>query len=124
MLYIQRGSNNDYFITKYLTNENIQDSFTLVRTRDELNFLMGCLFTNSNKIIYVSEFKHSISENLYDLMNPDRRSKNRIFKHFRLKEFMILTHRTEYINLFKKIMPEVVDLTKKTHISNPIESKH
>ena len=124
VLYIRRGFNDDKFIRDYLATEKIQDNFTLVRTRDELNFMMGGLYINSNKIVYASEYMHSLSEDLYVLMNPDLKSKNKILKHINLKEFMKLRDRSEYLKLFQRIIPDAIDLIKETYISEPIGCKY
>ena len=76
VLYIQRKVNTDQMVKEYFKSEQIDENFTIIRSRDELNFMLGCLYTNSNKIVYASEFKHSISKDLYKLMNPDLKAKN------------------------------------------------
>ena len=124
VLYIRRGTYNDKFIRDYLATEKIQDNFTIIRTRDELNFMMGCLYMKSNKIVYTSEYKHSLSEDLYVLMNPDLKSKNKILKHINLKELMKLRDRSEYLKLFQGIIPDAIDLSKETYISEPIGCKY
>ena len=68
VLYIERGYNNDKFINKYFDCKKIYENFTIIRTRDELNFMLGWLYTNSSRMVYASEFKHSISEDLYKLI--------------------------------------------------------
>ena len=124
VLYIRRGPCNDKFIKDHLVTEIIQDNFAIVRTRDQLNFMMGGLYMNSNRIVYASEFKHSLSEDLVVLMNPDPRSKNKTLKHINLKEFMKLRDRSDYLKLFQIIIPDAIDLTKENYISGPIGCKY
>ena len=124
VIYIRRGAYNDKFIRDYLATEIIQDNFTLVRTRDELNFMMGGLYMNSNRIVYASEFKHSLSERLYLLMNLDTKSKNKTLKHINLKEFMKFRDRSDYLKTFQKIFPNNIDLIKETYISPPTGCKY
>ena len=124
VLYIRRGPYNDKFIRDHLAIEKIQDNFAIVRTRDQLIFMMSCLYLNSNKIVYASEYKHSLSEDLVVLMNPDPRSKNKTLKHINLKEFMKFRDRSDYLKLFQKVIPENIDLQKVTYISEPIGCKY
>ena len=124
VLYIQRNVMNDIFIKEYFKANQIEENFTIIRTRDELNFMLGCLYTSSNKFVYASQFKHSISKDLCDLMNPDPKSKNKAFKHTNIKEYLKLRERTEMIKLFQKVIPDAIDLTKETYISDPIGCKH
>ena len=123
VLYIQKGTMNDKFIKEYFKSEQMDENFTIIRTRDELNFMMGSLYTNSNKIVYASEFKHSISQDIYCLMNPDPKSKNRKFKHINIKELFRKMERTEFIKMLQKIMPEAVNSTEQGYLSKPKESK-
>ena len=123
VLYIQNGSHQDKFIKDYLEIDKVQDNFTIIRTRDELNFMLGCLYTKSNKMVYASEFKHSMSEELYKLINPDLKSKNKPLKHVILKEILKNNERSDYLKLFQKIIPECIDLTQETFISEPIGCK-
>ena len=115
--YIQLGIMQDHYINECLKNDKIDECFTIVRSRDELNFMFGCLYTNSNKIVYASEFKHSVSESLYQLVNPDPKSKK--FMHINVKNFLNIKDMQQLTRLFQRIMPEVVDLTKPTFISQP-----
>ena len=64
MLFIHRGITNDHLINEYFKSKEIEENFTIVRTRDELNYALGYLHANSNKFVYASQFKHSISEEL------------------------------------------------------------
>ena len=86
--------------------------------------MMGGLYMNSNKIVYASEYKHSLSEDLYVLMNPDSKSKNKFLRHINLKELMKLRDRSEYLKLFQKIIPSNIDLSKETYKSEPIGCKY
>ena len=115
--YIQLGIMQDHYINECLKNDKIDECFTIVRSRDELNFMFGCLYTNSNQIVYASEFKHSVSESLYQLVNPDPKSKK--FMHINVKNFLNIKDMQQLTRLFQRIMPEVVDLTKPTFISQP-----
>ena len=72
-------------------------------------------------MVYASEFKYSICEDLYMIMNPDLKSKNKVFKHIKLKEILKLRNRAEYLKLFQNIIPEAVDFNKEAYISSPIE---
>ena len=127
VLYIKNGPYQRKFIKEYLKNEKVreevQEKFTIIKTRDELNFMIGCLYTNSNKMVYASEYKHSLSEVLYNLINPDMRSKNKTLKHINLKEFLKNSDRSDYLKLFQKQIPESIDLTKETYMSEPIGCK-
>ena len=123
VLYIPRNFMSDIFIKEYFRVDQIEENFTIIRTRDQLNYMLGCLRTNLNKIVYASEFKHSISKDLCDLMNPDPKSKNKAFKHTNIKEYLKLRERTEMIKLFQKLIPDAIDLSKETYISDPIGCK-
>ena len=59
VLYIQRGIVFDRFIKKYFLDNKLNESFTIVRSRDELYFMIGCLYTNSNQFVYASSYKYS-----------------------------------------------------------------
>ena len=69
VLYIQRGVMNDCLVREYFENNAIDDNFTIVRSRDELYYMMGCLQTNSNKFVYASKFKNSVSQDVSKLIN-------------------------------------------------------
>ena len=64
VLYVKKGIMHDQYVNKYFNSSQIKDHFSIVRSKDELIFMMGCLFINSNKIVYVSEHKNSVSKNL------------------------------------------------------------
>ena len=85
--------------------------------------MMGSLYTNSSKIAYVSESKNSISQGLFNLMNPNSKEKSKTFKHVRIKEFLKNNDRTWFLKLFQLILPEAIDLNKEPHISQPIGCK-
>ena len=119
VLYIQRNVMNDIFIKEYFKTNQMEENFTIIRTRDELIFMLGCSYINSNKFVYASEFKHSISEDLFKLINHDTKA----FRHINIKELIKLRKRTEFVKLFQKIMPENIDTTKERHISDPIGCK-
>ena len=123
VLYIQRNVMNDIFINEYFRVDQIEENFTIIRTRDQLNYMLGCLRTNLNKIVYASEFKHSISKDLCDLMNLDQKSKNKAFKHINIKEFLRRRDRSNILKLFQSFAAEVVDLKLETYISQPIGCK-
>ena len=114
---------NDQFINEYFKDNQIDENFTILRSRDQLNYMLGCLCTNSNKIVYASEYKHSISKDLYKLMNPDLEDKNKAFKHINIKEFMRLKDRSQYIKLLQKYAPEAFNQSDQQYKSPPIESK-
>ena len=88
VLYIPRGIANDQFIKNHFKIEKIDENFTIIRSRDELDFMLGCLYTNSNKIVYASEYRHSFPEDLVKLLNPESKSKNNTLKHINMKEFI------------------------------------
>ena len=90
--------------------------FSIVRSKDELIFMMGCLFINSNKIVYVSEHKNSVSKNLWALMNSDSANKQTRFTHIKMKELLKQTGRTVYARLIQKYIPKSIDLTNKSMI--------
>ena len=121
VLYIQRGAMNDLHIIKHLKNEGINQNFTIIRSRDELYFMIGCLYSNSNKIVYASEYKHSMSRDLRKLMDPDPESKMKKFKHVNLKNFLKLSRRGDYLRLISDLLPGSIDMTKESMISKPIE---
>ena len=114
---------NDIFIKEYLDDNEIEENFTIIRSRDQLNYMLGCLRTNSNKIVYASEYKHSISKDLYKLMNPDPENKNKAFKHINIKEFMRLKDRSQYIKLLQKYASEAFNQSDQRYKSSPINSK-
>ena len=124
VLYIPRNFMSDIFIKEYFRVDQIEENFTIIRTRDELNFMLGCLYTSSNKFVYASQFMRSISEDLYKLINHDPKSNNKVLKHINLKEFLKQKGRAEMIKLFQRLNPDAIDLTKDTHISQPIGCKH
>ena len=68
VLYIHKGVMNNRFIKEYFKSNLIDKNFTIIRSNGELNFMLGWLYTNSNKLVYASEYKHSISEDLYNLI--------------------------------------------------------
>ena len=123
VLYIHRGVMNDLLINEYFKDNQIDENFTIIRTRDQLNYMLGCLHTNSNKIVYASEYKHSISKDLYKLMNPDPENKNKAFIHINIKEFMRLKDRSEHIKLLQKYAPEAFNQSDQQNTSPPIDSK-
>ena len=123
VLYIQRSGNNDKFVNDYFSGNHITEGFTIVRSRDEMCFMMGLLYTNSSKIAYVSESKNSISQGLFNLMNPSSKEKSKTFKHVRIKEFLKNNDRTWFLKLFQLILPEAIDLNKEPYISQPIGCK-
>ena len=118
---------NDLLVKKYFINNAIDENFTIVRARDELYFMMGRLQANSNKLVYASEFKHSVSRGVSELINstnPDpRKDSHKLFKHVDIKEFLKLIDRHSMLKLIQKLMPDTIDLTKETYISPPIKSK-
>ena len=111
ILFIQRGITNDMFINKYLDIELISENFTIIRTRDQLHFMLGCLYINWNMIVYASEYKHSISNDIYFLVNPDPNSKNKVLKHIKIKEYMKLKDHSKMLKLIQRVTPNVVNLT-------------
>ena len=115
---------NDIFIKEYFKGDQIDEVFTIIRSRDQLNFMLGCLYANSNKIVYASEYKHSVSEDLYNLMNGDVLSKNKVFKHINIKEFMKLRDKSEYLKILQRNASQVIDLDKEDYVSNPIQGKY
>ena len=74
-------------------------------------------------MVYASEFKHSISEDVYKLMNPNLNQKSKVFRHIKIKELLKLKDKAEYLKYLQGIIPEAIDLTNETCISKPIESK-
>ena len=74
-------------------------------------------------MVYASEFKHSISEDVYKLMNLDLNQKSKVFRHIKIKELLKLKDKAEYLKYLQGIIPEAIDLTNETYISKPIESK-
>ena len=124
VLYIQRGINNDYFIDKYFKSDKIAEKFTIIRTRDQFNFMLGCLYTNSNKMVYASEYKHSISEELCKLMNPDLENKSKAFKHINIKELMNKRDKSKYLKLLKNSIFDDIELIDQEYTSDPLDSKY
>ena len=125
VLYIPRNFMSDLFIKEYFKVNQINENFTIIRTKDELIFMLGCSYINSNKFVYASQFKHSISEDLFKLINHDGKIKaeNKAFRHINIKELIKLKNWTEFLKLFQKIMPEKIDTTKQVYISEPIGCK-
>ena len=116
---------NDQFIKDHFKSKKFEENFTVVRTREQLYFMFGCLYTNfSNKIVYASEFKHSISEDFYKLVNPDPKSKSKFFKHMNIKELISKRERTNLLKLFQVWIPDAIDLNKDTYISGPTGCKY
>ena len=64
----------------------------------------------------LQNFKHSISRNLYDLINTDPKSRSKALRHINLKEFVKASERTNLLKLFQKLMPDVIDLRNETFI--------
>ena len=75
-------------------------------------------------MVYASEFKHSLSEDLYVLMNAYPKSENKKLKHMNLKELMRLRDKSDYLKLFQKVIPDNIDLTKDNYISEPTGRKY
>ena len=127
VLYIQRGVMNDCLVREYFENNAIDENFTIVRSRDELYYMMGCLQTNSNKFVYASKFKNSVSQDVSKLINstnPDpRKDSPKLFEHVTIKDFLKSRDRNSMLRLIQKLMPDTIDLTKETYISQPIKSK-
>ena len=118
---------NDLLVKKYFINNAIDENFTIVRSRDELYYMMGCLQTNSNKFVYASKFKNSVSQDVSKLINstnPDpRKDSPKLFEHVTIKDFLKSRDRNSMLRLIQKLMPDAIDLTKETYISPPIKSK-
>ena len=112
ILYIQRGALSDQYLTEYLESNQMSDNFTLVRSRDILMFMIGCLFKGSNKIKYASLYKNSVSSDLYKIMNHDESRKDYMFKHINLKEFLKIKHKADLLKLLQKYIAELQNLKK------------
>ena len=115
---------NDIFIKEYLKVDQIDEIFTIIRSRDQLNFMLGCLYTNSNKMVYASEYKHSVPEDLYNLMNGDVKNEVKVLKHINIKEFMKLRDKKKYLKILQRNASQVIDLDKQDYVSNPIQGKY
>ena len=124
VLYIQRGIMNDIFIKKYLKDDQIDEMFTIIRSRNQLNFMLGCLYANSNKMVYASEYKHSVPEDLYNLMNGDVKNEVKVLKHINIKEFMKLRDKKKYLKILQRNASQVIDLDKEDYVSKPIQGKN
>ena len=124
VLYIPRGIANDQDIKNYFEVKQIDENFTIIRSRDELDFMLGCLYTNSNKIVYASEYRHSFPQDLVKLLNPDSKGKNNALKHINLKEFLMCKDRTDLLKLLHRIIPENIDLKREAFTSEPIGCKY
>ena len=71
-------------------------------------------------IVYASEYKHSISNDIYFLVNPDPNSKNKVLKHIKIKEYMKLKDRSKMLKLIQRVTPNTVNLTINSYISQSI----
>ena len=88
--------------------------------------MIGCLYAKSNKILYASLYKNSIVSSLYQLMNPEKDSKNEVFNHISIKEFLDSKDDKKCLQLIRKFIPEWIAIDSEKCLDAPsqiIENK-